>query len=75
MIVASDSRWMWDAQNTADASYRAALDPVVSRDRRLSQVGGIHPHVVFRAMMVKEAAVVAQLPFELPTIHGALIRE
>jgi hypothetical protein len=60
------------AQDTADASNRPALDLVVPGHGRLGQVRGIHPNIVFGAVMVQDTALLAQVLFELPAIHEAV---
>src|SRR5207245_10824496 len=62
-----------NAQDPADPSNGSALDPRVPGNRCLGQVHGIEPNVVFAAMMVQDASLPAQLAFQLPAIHGALL--
>jgi hypothetical protein len=42
----------------------------MSRNRRLSKIGGIDPDIVLTAMMVQLASVSAQMPLQFASIHG-----
>src|SRR5262245_35170062 len=68
-------RRLWYTQDTADASSRPPLDLIVARHRRLGQVRGIHPDIVFGAVMVQDTAVLPQMPFELSAVHGPVSPE
>jgi hypothetical protein len=49
------------AQYAADAACRPALDLVMSRNRRLGKGCGIHPDIVFAAVMVQDTAMLTQV--------------
>jgi hypothetical protein len=57
------------AQNTTDASSGSALDPFVSRHRRLGKGSWINPDIVAGSMMMQYTRMLAQMPFELSAIH------
>jgi hypothetical protein len=47
------------AQDATDPSNRSAFDPVVSRHGRLSEARRVHPHIVFRTVMVQNTTLLA----------------